>query len=73
MRMHGIEKVFECRTCVARGSVGKPLVGLNSEALVVWCKRCDQLVGAFTPRALAEMLEHPPECECCRAQRGPAS
>ncbi len=60
---------IHCRQCVARGQTQRLEVGLTRQGLVVLCKK-HGLVGEFTPRALAELLAHPPECECCQGQRG---
>lgn len=70
--MSEIRGFIHCRACAERRQTQLLEVGLTSEGVRVQCKK-HGLVGEFTPRALAILLEHPPECECCREQRGEPS
>lgn len=52
-----------------RGQTQRLEVALDGEGLTVACKK-HGLVVQFTPASLAAKLEHPPECECCKVERG---
>lgn len=59
---------LHCRACTERGQTQRLEVGIDDSNLVVQCKK-HGLVVALTPGLLAELLQHPPECECCAARR----
>lgn len=60
---------MHCRTCTRGQQTQRLEVGLTATGLVVLCKK-HGLVVELTPSSLADLLAHPPECECCRGQRG---
>ncbi len=70
--MNEIQGFIHCRQCATRGQTQRLEVGLTTAGLVVQCKK-HGLVGEFTPTSLAILLDHPPECECCRGRRGEPS
>lgn len=70
--MSDLRGFIHCRACVAGQQTQRLEVGLSSSALVVLCKK-HGLVGEFTPESLGVLLAHPPECECCKGQRGAPS
>ncbi|HEY3493711.1 MAG TPA: hypothetical protein VGK73_03450 [Polyangiaceae bacterium] len=59
---------LHCRACTERGQTQRLEVGIDDSNLVVQCKK-HGLVVALTPDTLAELLSHPPECECCANRR----
>ncbi len=70
--MSAIQGFVHCRECTTRGQTQRLEVGLDAEGLVVQCKK-HGLVVHFTPGSLADLLEHPPECDCCKGLRGEPS
>lgn len=70
--MKEIAAFIHCRRCVVGRQTQRLEVGFTGDALRVQCRK-HGLVGDFTPASLAARLEHPPECECCRLQRGEPS
>lgn len=70
--MSEIRGFLHCRRCTEGQQTQRLEVGLTGEGLRVQCKK-HGLVGDFTPQALADLLAHPPECECCRGLRGEPS
>lgn len=68
--MTTLKGYMHCRRCTEGQQTQRLEVGLSSVAIVVVCKK-HGLVAEFTPSSLAELLAHPPECECCQGQREP--
>lgn len=66
-----INGYLHCRRCTEGRQTPRLEVGVSNTAIVVMCMK-HGLVVEFTPASLAELLAHPPECECCRGQRGQA-
>ncbi len=67
--MKRITTFLNCRQCNVLGRAQKLEAGLTSDGLQIWCKRCDREVGHFTAEKVAELVAHPPGCECCRERR----
>lgn len=57
------------RCCVMARVAPRLEVYLDSRGLTIWCKTHDQLIMRLTPADLARFMQHPPECECCKAER----
>lgn len=70
--MSEIYGFVHCRTCTLRQQTPRIEVGLTSEGLRVQCHK-HGLIAEFTPSSLAELLSHPPSCDCCKGQRGAPS
>lgn len=66
--MADLRGYLHCRACTERQQTQRLEVGIDADSLVVQCKK-HGLVVALTPDTLAELLQHPPECECCAARR----
>lgn len=67
--MSEIRGFLHCKACTVGGQTPRIEVGLTSEGLRVQCKK-HGIVVEFTPSSLADLLCHPPECDCCKGQRG---
>lgn len=70
--MSEIHGFLHCKACTVGGQTPRIEVGLTSEGLRVQCKK-HGIVVEFTPASLADLLSHPPECDCCKGQRGEPS
>ncbi len=61
------------RCCFESRRRGVVDVYVDSRGLTVWCRTHDKLIGRLTPETLGDMMEHAPDCECCKARQGAVS
>ncbi len=63
--MSEIRSFVHCRRCAEGQQTQRLEVGLTGEGLRVQCKK-HGLVAEFSLGTLADLLAHPPGCECCQ-------